>query len=327
MANGFTSVVDADSIGVQTVLNAYDMALNWELRSQPLFRNAATVKKGPEDLNNPGPLVRFTMNPYLGAAANTDLHEYNQPTARVLPQAAYIDVPLTEFGDIVIPTFKLRTVSFTDVDAVVARDLAAAMADDVDKRVLTVLRQGTNVVYSAAGAPTPTGPTNTVADAAGDVFTSKIARFISTQMRANNAIPLGDTGEYVALIHPHVEHDLRAETGVGGWRIVHEYQAAGNIWRGNIGIYEGLAYVVSNRCYTANDGTTSDTVYRTLVLAAEALAEAVAVEPHMTIGPVTDAFNRHRPAGYHAYAGWGRFREACLYRAETTSSVSTTALT
>lgn len=316
-----TSVVDANSIGVQTVLTAYDMAINWELRSQPLFRNAATVKKRPQDLNNPGPTVRFTMNPYLGAGAVTDLHEYNLPTARVLPQAAYIDVPLVEFGDIVVPTFKLRTASFTDVDAVVARNLAAAMSDDVDTRVLTQLRNGTNRTTSNAGTwDTTPQLVNTLTNA--DIFSSKLARYVSTKLRAGNAIPLGDTGEYVGLIHPDTEHELRAETGAGSWRVVHEYSAAGNIWRGNIGIYEGLAWVTTPRAYKANDGAVSATVYRTIIMGAEALAEAVAVEPHMTIGPVTDPFNRHRPAGYHAYAGWGRFREACLWRVEHGASIN-----
>lgn len=332
----FTSIVGANSIGVQTVLDAYDMAIDWELRSQPLFRNAATVKKRPQDLNNPGPTVRFTMNPYLGAAANTNLHEFDKPANRALPQAEYIDVDLVEFGDIVVPTFQLRTFSFTDVNRVVAQDISAAMADDVDNRVSTVLRGGTNVLYSVVGAPSvlpASGGTGLVDGAlgVGDNFSSKLARFVSAQMRADSAIPLGDDGEYLALIHPHVEHDLRAETGAGGWREVHELSAAGNIWRGNIGIYEGLAYVTSPRVHSDDDGAGAtagdggDIVYRTIVLGAQALAEAVAVEPHMVIGPVTDPFNRHRPAGYHALAGWGRYREDCLWRVETTSTVSATA--
>jgi len=62
-------------------------------------------------------------------------------------------------------------------------------------------------------------------------------------------------------------------------------------------------------------------VYRTFIAGQQALAEAVAEEPHVVIGPVTDKLMRHRPMGWYGVLGFSRFREESLYRIETASSI------
>jgi N4-gp56 family major capsid protein len=63
-------------------------------------------------------------------------------------------------------------------------------------------------------------------------------------------------------------------------------------------------------------------VYRTIVAGKQALAEAVAQEPNVIIGPVTDRLLRFRPIGWYGVLGFARYREAAMYRIESSSSIS-----
>jgi hypothetical protein len=91
--------------------------------------------------------------------------------------------------------------------------------------------------------------------------------------------------------------------------------------------------VVSSSSYTlltSLTGTVAGTitaqkkakVYRTFIAGQQALAEAVAEEPHVVIGPVVDKLMRHRPMGWYGVLGFARFREEALYRIETGSSIA-----
>jgi hypothetical protein len=52
------------------------------------------------------------------------------------------------------------------------------------------------------------------------------------------------------------------------------------------------------------------------------IAEAVAEEPHIVIGNVTDKLMRFRPMGWYGVLGFARYREEALYRIETGSSIA-----
>jgi hypothetical protein len=52
------------------------------------------------------------------------------------------------------------------------------------------------------------------------------------------------------------------------------------------------------------------------------MAEAVAEEPHVVIGPVVDRLMRHRPMGWYGVLGFKRYREEALYRIESGSSIA-----
>ena len=62
-------------------------------------------------------------------------------------------------------------------------------------------------------------------------------------------------------------------------------------------------------------------VYRTILAGQQALAEAVAEEPHTVIGPVIDQLMRFRPMGWYGVLGFKRYREEALYRIETGSTI------
>jgi N4-gp56 family major capsid protein len=113
------------------------------------------------------------------------------------------------------------------------------------------------------------------------------------------------------------------ESSAAGWVVPNAYGISQDrIWAGEVGRYKGAYFVESPRLYVATDGAASAKVYRTILCGQQALAEAVAEEPHTVIGPVTDKLNRFRPIGWYGVLGFARFREEALYRIESGSSIA-----
>lgn len=63
-------------------------------------------------------------------------------------------------------------------------------------------------------------------------------------------------------------------------------------------------------------------VFDTILCGQQALAEAVAEEPHIVIGNVTDKLMRFRPIGWYGVLGFARYREEALFRIESGSSIA-----
>ena len=63
-------------------------------------------------------------------------------------------------------------------------------------------------------------------------------------------------------------------------------------------------------------------VFDTIVAGAQAMAEAVAEEPHVVIGNVTDKLMRFRPMGWYGVLGFAVYRDEALYRITSGSSVA-----
>ena len=308
----YTSTSTA-SLGTSLVQTAYDRYVEFALRAMPLIRDVAD--KRPAQQAMPGSSVVFQLYTDLSAVTGT-LTETVDPDSVALGNTSNVTVTLNEYGNAAIATRKLELFSLSDVDPAIADIIAFNMADSIDGFAQTVLRQGSNVIYAGTA-------TGTAGITAGNTITSANIRKAIAKLRSNKAVPR--VGElYWVGIHPEVSHDLRAETGAGGWREAHVYNesGAGNLWPGSIGVYEGAMFVESPRMYNAVDGS-SARVFRTLIAGKQALAEAVAEEPHVVIGPVTDKLMRFRPIGWYGVLGFARYREEALYRIESASSIGT----
>lgn len=317
MTNAYTDTSTA-SLGTSLVQAAYDRYVEFALRAVPLVRDVAD--KRPVQQAMPGSSVVFQLYTDL-AKATSPLTETTDPDAVALGNTTSVSVTLNEYGNAALATRKLELFSLSDVDPAIANIIAFNMADSLDEVALTELRGGSNVIYSASASGTV--PTGTAYVGATNTIKSADVRKAVAKLRAGKAVPRN--GElYWVGIHPEVSHDLRAETGAGGWREAHVYNesGAGNLWPGTIGVYEGAMFVESPRMYSATDGASSQKVYRTIVAGQQALAEAVAEEPHVIIGPVVDKLMRFRPIGWYGVLGWKRYREAALYRIESTSSIA-----
>lgn len=314
MADAFVSTTTLSN-AVQASIDQYVRA---ELRHMPLLRNMADTR--PVQVDKPGSSVALYTRGDL-AVATTPLNETTDPDAVALPNPTAITLTPLEYGNVSIASLKVKATSFFDVDPDQRDAIVWNMRDTLDVLVRDVISAGTNVRYSG-------GATSTATVNSQKTITSADVRYIVAKLRGN-AAP-GKVGDlYWCGIHPDVSHDLRAESGSGAWQDLHKYAAPGAFWPGNIGVYEGAFFVESARMKSAADGgdgtdagVGADVVHRTIFAGREALAEGVQVEPEVRVGVVPDKLNRFFPLGWYGYLGWARFRENCLYRLESGSSIS-----
>jgi N4-gp56 family major capsid protein len=266
----------------------------------------------------PGSSVVFQIYNDL-TKATTPLSEQVDPDSVAIGTPSAVTVVLNEYGNAVLTTRKLQLMSLAEVDPAIANIVAFNMADSIDEVVQTELRGGTNVIYASNASGVRATATTNVTGA----HTLKAAdiRLAVAKLRAGKAVARKGS-LYWCAIHPEVSHDLRAETGAASWRLPHEYQSNAEIWAGEIGNFEGAYFIESPRMYNATDGGSSARVFRTILAGQQALAEAVAEEPHVVIGNVTDKLMRLRPIGWYGVLGFKRYREEALYRIESSSSIN-----
>lgn len=317
MPNAYTDMTSGASLGVNLVKNGYEKLVAFKLRSEPLFRRVADTRATA--LTNPGETVVFNLYNDL-TADTTNLSETVNPDSVAIPSSDTVSVTINEMGKTVIPTLRLRTLTFSDIDPAVANLVARDQAEAVDLRVRAVLDGGTNVARSNAGVPSTSKAENTLTT--GDTFKSQIPQTLVAKMRGANVLEkFGNT--FGAFIHPDVAYDFRRETGELGWRYPHNNVAPENLWMEQIGVFSGVSYIESPRVKTSLTGASSKKVYRTYFFGQQAIAEVVAIEPHLVIGPVVDPMMRFRPLSWHGLAGWNNYRQESLWRVETVSSIDT----
>lgn len=314
MANAYTST-DAGTLGTSLVQSAYDRLVEFALRAQPMIRSVAD--KRPARQAMPGSSVVLQIHNDL-AQATSALTETTDPDSVAIPSTSSVTVTLNEYGNAALVTRKLQLFSLADVDPAIANIVAFNMADSIDEVAQAALVGGSNIRYATGGASTPAARNQIAAE---DIITAADIRFAVAKLRAGKAVPRKGSLFWCG-IHPEVSHDLRAETGSGAWRLPHEYQSNAEIWAGEIGTFEGAYFVETPRMKQATDGASSARVFRTILAGQQALAEAVAEEPHTVIGPVTDKLMRFRPIGWYGVLGFARYREASLYRIESSSSIN-----
>lgn len=233
MANQYTDTSNL-SLGKNLVQTAYDRLVEFALRSMVQYR--AVVDKRPAQQSMPGSSVVFNIYQDLNRVT-VPLNETVDPDAVAVPSTNTVSVTLQEWGNAALVTRKLRLFSLSDVDPGIADIIAYNMVDSLDVIIRQIADLGTNVIRENGGVMLINGGTaDGVTDT--DTFLSRDARAVVTRLRTSNALPRMDE-LFLGYIHPDVSYDLRSESDPAAWRPPHEYSAAGNIWAGAIGSYEG----------------------------------------------------------------------------------------
>jgi hypothetical protein len=320
----FTSIATAGGWSTDTVTAAYDLLFRWQLKSMPLCRQFVDVR--PEQVTHRGSSVKIQLNRYFAnadvVAALTPLGEESDVTPTKLPQTDAVTLTPTEHGFANLRTLKLKNRGMVDIDPVIAKAVATHCGDTIDLKTQTAMRAGTQVRLANSAA-------SQAAITKADVAKGKDIRFIVTKLRGQS-VATRDGQFYEGLFHPDVVHDLRSESGSGAWRTPKEYVDPGQIYRGEFGEFEGVRFIQSptllwgdeaDRDGADKDGAGAGTVlynvYRSYILGAEALGEAVIVEPHIVLGPVVDRLGRFRPVGWYGDFDFSIFRDKALVRTET----------
>jgi N4-gp56 family major capsid protein len=320
MADAYTGV--GASLMDQT---AFDLRAFYALRPELYFDAVASVQ--PTAQSFPGAAVKFTQVADLSAATTT-LNESTDVDAAAMSDAQ-VTLTLAEYGNAVITTAKLRGTTFIDFDPVVANVIGFNAGISLDTIARDVLKAGTNVTYATGGSTTPTARNEVEAS---DTLAGDDTRLVLARLRAANVMPIG--GAYVGYIHPDVSYDFRGATGGANWRDPHTYSAPEAIWNGEVGMFDGIRFIETPRSPVfadAGSSTTLTDVYGTLIVGQEALAKAHSYTdgngpfPSVVQGPVVDKLRRNVPMGWYWLGTYGIFREACLRRIDSASSIGTNA--
>jgi hypothetical protein len=118
---------------------------------------------------------------------------------------------------------------------------------------------------------------------------------------------------------------LRAEvgdkisgTGVGTSAKITAIDTSGSTTTITVDVANSAAVTVS----TTITVTPVTRVFNTIVAGKQAMAQAVAEEPHVVIGNVTDKLMRFRPMGWYGVLGFAIYRDEALFRIESGSSIA-----
>ena len=239
------------------IQTAYDKYVEFELRSEPMFRKFAD--KRPVDVTNPGATVVFQLHNDLSRVTST-LNETADVDAVALNNTNKVQVTVNEYGNAVTTTERLALESLSAIDPAVADMLAYNLRDSLDALVYNVLVNKATGRYtgtSAADEATVNGVDKT-AEATSTLAAADIRKAVA-KLRGANVQPK-DGAFYVGMLHPDVSYDLRTEAATSGanvWREPHTYTEAGvgNIWSGEVGVYEGVKFIESSRVEQARSAT------------------------------------------------------------------------
>jgi len=235
------------------IQTAYDKYVEMELRSEPMFRKFAD--KRPVDVTNPGATVVFQLHNDLSRVTSA-LSENSDVDAVALNNTNKVQVQINEYGNAVTTTERLALESLSAIDPAVADMLAYNQRDSLDAIVYNVLVTPATGRYTGASAADETvvnGLDKT--SLATSTITAADIRKAVAKLRGASVQPK-DGSNYVGLLHPDVSYDLRTEAASSGanvWQQPHTYTEAGvgNIWAGEIGVYEGVKFIESPRCEQA----------------------------------------------------------------------------
>lgn len=321
----FTSIKTTGGWAEDGVQAAYSTLFGWELRHGRKFEPLVDFQ--PKQVPHPGDSVTVQLNNYYTTAdvvsATTPLDEETDVTPTKLPQTSKITFTPVEHGFANQSTVYLDKRGLTPVDPVIATAVAAHCRETLDYLVQTAARAGTQVVRPAGRA----GTVNIVQNAT-DYYKATMIRQAVTKLRGNAVMPR-DGQFYVGVIHPNAIHDLREESGSGGWRVPKEYGTdQSDIYTGEFGEFEGVRWISDATMFRAadNDGATSAEVLRAFILGREALGKCVVQAPETVLSPVTDRLKRFRGIGWKADLQYKIYRDKALVRLEGTSSIDSVAV-
>lgn len=319
MANAYNSITGTNPNGQWATLakGAYDRVVEYQLRTMALWRQL--VDKHPVQQDTPGTSVKLSILNEFAAAATTPLDEILDPDSVAPPAPTQVTVTLNEYGNWSQQTWRLRELGFTQPNLELANLIAKNQIDTIDSLVHTTVDASTHIVGLNAGvlkSENTAYAQNSVA--VTDVATGLWVQACVGQLRKRKS-RTRDGINYVAVVHPDVSTDLRAENSASSWVNPHSYVDTSNIYNGEIGVFQGARFIeVPDRVTTATN-TVPTTVYTSYFLGAQALAEAVAPdgEPQTVFGTVVDPLQRKFPIGWKALLGWGIYRPESIQLGKT----------
>lgn len=326
--------VFTDTSTLTQATTAYERYSYFALRPELYFDRCASIR--PTRQSHPGSAVLFNVIQDL-APAVTPIAE-NADINAVAVSDNEVTVSLNEYGNAAIVSARIRGFSYLTVNMDVANAMGFNAGLSFDCLARNPLVAGTNVAFGDGTFANRAALTG----ASGALLKAAAVRRAVARLATANVQRLG--GYYRAFLAPEASVDLREETGGSGWRDPHIYAQPEQIWNGEIGVFEGAAYIETPRLSAVNletnqggpggfvnGGAAGGAVgnfdaFPVIVLGNQALAKtwSSAVsgpQPEIVLGAVVDKLQRFVPIGWYWLGGFGRFREEAIQRIEVTTTM------
>lgn len=238
-------------------------------------------------------------------------------------------ISLSQYGSRVELTDLSLDDSPLDIITEASFELGNDAARNLDKVCQDTIDAGTNVIYSAVGdASTARNEVD-----ATDIITYDLLAEAVSRLAGNDAPKFGDS--YVAVMHPHVYHDLALEAGSGSLISPIVYTNSDMpAFKGEVGKLWGVRIVLSSNVQfyaNASNGAGSTgtvDVYPTYVFGKDAFGCAMAggMETYFDgLGKGDDFLRQRANISYKVRSGFAILREQGLYRIESASSIGVNA--
>lgn len=245
-----TDVLTQRSSVSNLVLTAYDKLVEFNLRSEPMFRKFAS-KTPSGNLTNPGSTIVLQLHNDMDRVT-TPLSETADVDTVAMKNTNKVSLTIDEWGNALERTERAKLEVLSEIDPVIADQLAFNMQDSLDYQVwlkLTGLATGRSG-YDAVDETTVNGANRTTSGSTLTVRAADIRRAVA-KLRGAKVRPQ-DGQFFPGLIHPDVSYDLRTEAASSGanvWQMPHTYTEAGVSanWTGEIGVYEGVKFIETPR--------------------------------------------------------------------------------
>ena len=294
--------VDID-MGLMFVQRAYDLAVRKPLRDELIFDQFATERS--TRLTHNGTPVRFFFTDDL-PEQTTPLLE-NLDVDSISYSGKTLDIGMREYGAAVTRTNLLRGTSMVAVDPDIADKVGYNAGRSVDTLAKNALLAST-VVYATPAGGALTGTIATIpAGATGDTWLGTTTLQIGLGMLEGENVRPFRGQQYVLLTSPVGAQHLKNERDTGGFRYVvarNNGDAGNDIFRGQVGMIEGVDVVVSNRMPKN----------KSILIGREALGKAFSTgagygqQPSTVVSPVVDKLRRFASVGWLHLVGYSIFR-------------------
>jgi N4-gp56 family major capsid protein len=231
------------------ILTAYDKLVEFNLRSEPMFRRFASKKPSP-DVTNPGSTIVLQLHNDLDRVT-TPLSETADVDTVGMKNTAKVQVTLDEWGNALERTERAKLEVLSEIDPAIADMLSFNMMDSLDYQVYKVLTSlATGRSGTGTANETVVNGEDRTAETTSTLRAADIRKAVA-KLRGAKVVP--QEGKFfTALLHPDVSYDLRTEavgSGANVWQQPHTYTEAGvgANWTGEIGVYEGAKFIESPR--------------------------------------------------------------------------------
>jgi len=325
MANFMSSAVESGGskggvILTGAVRDVYSREIMYEAQPSLIFAQFADRRT---ELNaEPGDTIKFTKYADLNGTSKLSEVEYIETTHL---SASQVHIQVDEHGFAVSESERLIRTSWDDVAARAVRLLGQHYGRSVDALVRDeyVSAGSLQTVYPDASA-------NRAAMDASDTLNVKAIKDGNEILSVNKTPKIN--GAYFCVVHPHQARGLRDDDE---WVEAHKYASPEEIFMGEIGMMEGVRFVVTTNTtiITASTGVVTadgkDTgqvvaapnatydVYQAPMFGANAVGWAEALPVEFRDNGVID-FGRTRQLAWYSIMGAGQIRPENTVLIETT---------